>query len=97
MSNDADEYLDLNWTNDMAQETCDFIMDTLKHMDAQEKFEVTLQVLTSALAGTLLAYKLINPQWSHKQLLDEMTDKVKMDFFRKAGGSDFTIDAEYVN
>jgi hypothetical protein len=92
-----DEGISLDWTNDMASEVTDFIFEMLENIPEAEKIDLAINIFIVAIAGNLLAYKILNPRWTHKQLLDEVCSKIKQDFFAKAGREDFTIDISCVN
>lgn len=95
MSND--EGLNYDFNLDLAQELVEYAMEMLENFPASERDDIVIDVLISSLSGMLLAYKIMNPNFTHKQLLDSACMKLKQDFFLKAGRDDFTIDLDCVN
>lgn len=82
---------------ELASELVGYGLDLLDNFPASEKDDILIAVMIEALGGLLLAYKIMNPTISHKQILDEVCMKIKQDFFSKAGKEDFTIDLSCVN
>jgi hypothetical protein len=92
-----DEDLYWSWNDKMAKEISTYCFELLEDLPANERDDVAIEVLISALAAVLLVYKIKNPSFTHKQILDEACSRVKIDFFGKAGHKDFTIPLNCVN
>jgi hypothetical protein len=88
---------DGDFEDDMAKEISQLGMELLENYPAAEQLDMLIDIMVRALSGQLLAFKIINPNFTHKQLLEEVCLKLKQDFFLKAGRDDFVIDRDCVN
>lgn len=67
-----------------AKEIVDFAMDLLSHIPPNELDDALLSVFVESLSGIMVAFKIMNPNFTDRQILDQICDQIKMSYIKKA-------------
>ena len=67
-----------------AKEIVDFAMDLLSHIPSNELDDALLSVFVESLSGIMVAFKIMNPNFTDRQILDQICDQIKMSYIKKA-------------
>lgn len=84
-----EEGIDYDFEKDLSDEAVLYILDMIADFPDESKDDILIDVLLEALAGALMGFKLMNPQFTQKQILDQALFKLRSKFHNKAGLQDF--------
>jgi hypothetical protein len=67
-----------------AKELVDFAMDILGHVSSEELDDALILLFIESLSGIMVAFKIMNPNFTDRQILDQICDQIKMAYIKKA-------------
>lgn len=90
--NDEGESLDFD--TDLANEITHYALDLIEDFPEESKSEIIMEALVIAISKIMLAHRIMNPQITHKQIIEQVFFKIKSDFNKRAGADDFIMPEE---
>lgn len=80
-----DEGINSDFVEDIARELLDTGFDMIEDIPDAEKDDVLLIAFTVAVANLAVGFRILNPGYSHKKILDQIFDRVRSEYVEKIG------------
>ncbi len=78
-----------DFDDDIANEITSYALDLIEDFPEETKSEIILDALIHALSKAMLGHRILNPQITHRKLIDQVFYKLREQFHKRAGAEDF--------
>lgn len=94
---DFEDGVDGDFVEAIARELLDTGLDIVEDIPDSEKDDILLVAFSLAVANLAVGFRVLNPNYSHTQILNQLCDRIKSEYVTKVGIEDTGPSNDLVN